>query len=75
MTFTSRASYRKCIRMQYMLSQYRFAMGQAQLLVATHNGFDSNGNVTNQNLANQTTKQMAMYLGMMRKIRQNLNNL
>lgn len=75
MTFASRTAYKKWTRMQYMLSQYLFAMRQAQALAATHLGFDANGTVINQDLANQTTQQMAMYLGMMRKIRQNLNDL
>lgn len=47
---------------QFMLSRYQFAMRQAQTLIANHNGFDVNGNVTNQHLVDQTMKQMAMYL-------------
>ena len=75
MTFTSRASFMKWEHAQFMLARYQFAMRQAQTLIANHNGFDANGNMINDRLANQTMKQMAMYLHMMRKIRENFGSL
>jgi hypothetical protein len=54
---------------QMYLDKYGFALRQANTVVFNHYGFDFEGNVTNERQAYETIHDLAMYLQMMRGLR------
>src|SRR5215208_1612252 len=54
---------------QVYLDKYRLALRQANTVVFNHAGFDIKGNVTNEIQADQSLKNLGMYLHMMRGFR------
>jgi hypothetical protein len=56
-------------RAQYYLDKYGFALKQANTVVFNHSGFDIQGNVINEIQAAETVQELAMYLHMMRGLR------
>jgi len=60
---------------QRYLDKYKMVMGQAQALLINHDGFDFNGNVVNRNQANKSIKQLAMYISMLRGLREKITSL
>jgi hypothetical protein len=56
-------------RAYFLIHQYGFALQQAQTIVANHTGFDLKGHVTNDIQAEQTVKDLAIYLQIMRGLR------
>ena len=56
-------------RAWFLLHKYGFALRQAQTIVANHVGFDIKGHITNEIQADQTIRDLAMYLHIMRGIR------
>ena len=51
------------------LDKWRAALAAAQALVVNHDGFDSNGRMTNENRANQAVQQLAQYLSLIRGLK------
>ncbi len=58
-----------------LLNNYGAALRSAQRLVISHSGFDQNGKVTNENLADQTLKDLSENLRLMRVYKQNIDHL
>lgn len=58
---------------QYYLDKYKAAWKQANLVIVNHAGFDVNGNITDLKLADQSVRDLAMYLHMMRGLREKFN--
>lgn len=58
-----------------LLNNYGVALRSAQRLVISHSGFDQNGKVTNENLANQTLKDLSENLRLMRVYKEKLGHL
>lgn len=58
---------------QYYLDKYKAAWKQANLVIVNHAGFDLNGNITDLKLADQSVRDLAMYLHMMRGMREKFN--
>jgi len=56
-------------RAQFYLEKYGVALRQAQTVVLNHTGFDLNGRVINEVQAAETVQELAMYLHMMRGLR------
>ena len=54
---------------QFYLEKYGVALRQAQTVVLNHTGFDINGRVINEVQAAETVRDLAMYLHMMRGLR------
>jgi hypothetical protein len=54
---------------QYYLEKYGVALRQAQTVVLNHTGFDLKGRVINEVQAADTVRELAMYLHMMRGLR------
>jgi hypothetical protein len=57
------------------LNNYGAALRSAQSLIFSHTGFDTEGEVMNENLANQTVKAVAENLRIMRAMKAKLNGL
>lgn len=55
---------------QYYLDKYKAAWKQANTVIVNHAGFDINGNITDLKLADQSVRDLAMYLHMMRGMRE-----
>ena len=53
-------------RAHFYLEKYSIAYRQASTLMANRPGFDANGQVVNEKLAEQSVKELAMYLHIMR---------
>lgn len=62
-------------RAQYYLEKYRIALRQAQTVVFNHTGFDINGRVLNEVQAAETVRELAMYLHMMRGLRDKIEEV
>jgi hypothetical protein len=60
---------------QFYLEKYGIALRQAQTVVLNHTGFDSNGRVTNEVQAAETVRDLAMYLHMMRGLRDKIEEI
>ena len=60
---------------QFYLEKYGIALRQAQTVVLNHTGFDINGRVTNQVQAAETVRNLAMYLHMMRGLRDKIEEV
>lgn len=58
---------------QYYLDKYKAAWKQANTIVVNHAGFDLNGQVIDLKLADQSVRDLAMYLHMMRGLREKLD--
>lgn len=55
---------------QYYLDKYKAAWKQANAIIVNHAGFDINGQVVDLRLADQSVHDLAMYLHMMRGLRE-----
>ena len=64
--------YRNAGNVGQYLDKWRGALTAAQSLVVSGSGFDSNGQVTNQNQARQSVQQLGMYLSMIRGLREKI---
>ena len=62
-------------RAQYYLEKYGVALRQAQTVVLNHTGFDINGRVINEVQAAETVRELAMYLHMMRGLRDKIQEV
>jgi hypothetical protein len=62
-------------RAQLYLDKYGVALRQAQTVVFNHAGFDIEGRVTNERQAVETVRQLAMYLHMMRGLRDKIDEI
>ena len=62
-------------RAQFYLEKYGVALRQAQTVVLNHTGFDINGRVTNEVQAAETVRNLAMYLHMMRGLRDKIEEV
>jgi acyl-CoA synthetase (NDP forming) len=60
---------------QYYLDKYKAAWKQANAIVVNHAGFDLNGEVTDLKLADQSVHDLAMYLHMLRGLREKLGEV
>lgn len=60
---------------QYYVDKYKAAWKQANTIVVNHAGFDLNGQVTDLKLADQSVRDLAMYLQMMRGLREKLDEV
>ena len=58
-----------------LLNNYGVALRSAQRIVINHSGFDQKGKVVNENLANQSLKDLAENLRLMRVYKGNLDSL
>ena len=58
-----------------LLNNYGAALRSAQRIVINHPGFDQNGKVTNENLADQTLKDLSENLRLMRVYKAGLDQL
>jgi hypothetical protein len=58
-----------------ILNDYGVALRAAQRIVFNHSGFDLNGKVTNENLANQSLKDLGENLRLMRVYKEKLGQL
>ena len=58
-----------------ILNNYGVALRSAQRLVISHAGFDQKGKVTNENLANQTLKDLSENLRLMRVYKEKLDHM
>ena len=58
-----------------ILNNYGVALRAAQRIVFNHSGFDLNGKVTNEELANQSLKDLSENLRLMRVYKEKLNGL
>jgi hypothetical protein len=56
-----------------LLHRYGFALRGAETVIANRNGFDAQGRVTNLGLADQSVKDLAYYLHIMRGLREKLD--
>jgi hypothetical protein len=63
---------RSCGNMGQYLDRFRVALASAQALIVSGNGFNSSGQVTNDNQARRSVQQLGTYLGTMRGLRQNI---
>ena len=57
------------------LEKYGVALRQAQTVVFNHTGFDINGRVTNEVQAAESARNLAMYLQMMRGLRDKVEEI
>ena len=62
-------------RAQFYLEKYGVALRQAQTVVFNHTGFDINGRVINEVQAAETVRDLAMYLHMMRGLRDKIEEV
>lgn len=62
-------------RAHQLLNEYGFALRSAQRVIVNRAGFDENGRVTNESLADQSIKEVASYLHTMRGLHKKLNEL
>jgi hypothetical protein len=62
-------------RVQWYLEKYGIALRAANTIVQNHTGFDIEGNVTNEVQADQSIRDLAMYLQMMRGIRDKIEEI
>ena len=60
---------------QFYLEKYGVALRQAQTVVLNHTGFDINGRVINEVQAAETVRDLAMYLHMMRGLRDKIEEV
>ena len=60
---------------QYYLDKYKAAWKQANAVVVNHAGFDLNGQVIDLQLADQSVRDLAMDLHMMRGLREKLDEV
>lgn len=60
---------------QFYLEKYGVALRQAQTVVLNHTGFDINGRVINEVQAAQTARDLAMYLHVMRGLRDKIEEI
>jgi Xaa-Pro aminopeptidase len=58
-----------------LLNNYGVALRSAQRIVFNHPGFDLNGKVTNENIADQSLKELSEYLRQMRALKSKLDQL
>jgi hypothetical protein len=58
-----------------LLNNYGSALRSAQRIVFNHPGFDLNGKVTNENIADQSLKELSEYLRQMRALKSKLDQL
>lgn len=58
-----------------ILNNYGVALRGAQRLIFNHPGFDQKGKVVNENLADQSLKELSEYLRQMRVLKGNLDQL
>lgn len=57
------------------LDKYGLALRQAQTVVFNHTGFDIEGRVTNEKQASESVHQLAMYLHLMRGLRDKIEEI
>ena len=62
-------------RVHGYLEKYGVALRQANTIVFNHAGFDVNGRVTNEIQADQAVRDLAMYLHMMRGLREKIEEV
>ena len=62
-------------RVQGYLEKYGFALRQANTVLLNHAGFDIEGNVTHEVRAAQSIRDLAMYLQMMRGLRDKIEEI
>jgi len=62
-------------RVQWYLEKYGVALRAANTVLQTHAGFDVKGNITNEVQADQSIRDLAMYLQMMRGIRDKIEEV
>jgi len=62
-------------RVQWYLEKYGVALRAANTILQNHAGFDIKGNVINEVQADQSVRDLAMYLQMMRGIREKIEEL
>jgi hypothetical protein len=62
-------------RVQWYLEKYGIALRAANTILQNHAGFDIKGNVTNEVQAAQSVRDLAMYLQMMRGIRDKIEEI
>jgi hypothetical protein len=62
-------------RVQWYLQKYGVALKAANTILQTHAGFDIKGNVTNEVQAAQSVRDLAMYLQMMRGLRDKIEEI
>ena len=60
---------------QYYLDKYKASWKQANAIIVNHAGFDLNGQVIDLKLADQSVRDLAMYLHMMRGLREKLDEV
>jgi hypothetical protein len=62
-------------RVQWYLEKYGIALRAANTILQNHAGFDIKGNVINEVQADQSVRDLAMYLQMMRGIREKIKEI
>jgi hypothetical protein len=58
-----------------LLNNYGSALRSAQRIVFNHPGFDQNGKVINENIADQSLKELSEYLRLMRALKSKLDQM
>jgi len=62
-------------RVHELLGKYGVALRAANTIVLNHAGFDFEGNVTNERLAAKSVRDLAMYLQIMRGLREKIGEI
>jgi len=62
-------------RVHELLEKYGVALRAANTIVLNHAGFDIEGNVTNERLAAKSVRDLAMYLQIMRGLREKIGEI
>ena len=62
-------------RVHELLEKYGVALRAANTIVLNHTGFDFEGNVKNERLASQSVRALAMYLQIMRGLREKISEV